>query len=316
MPPRLDFTEEQHIGKFSNNHQLRCCTVHGGRAPVQVQLSPPKPPLALPREIGREVLRDGTADVRARALAHHTIGVIVESGALYLAGIEGVIAVQIYGIAPTLIIIRVALGLAVDSEWEGTVGTSIWKMRNELERGRRKIGRSGMDNDPRRRPRAAPSVFGALAFTQALLPSFRARRAGHILNVSSAAAVDVEAEWDAYGASKAALELFSEAMSQELAPFRVRVLIIEPGHFSTKFCGASPSAGTQQSAVYTAESQGFGTLPRISDAHIAAGPIGEVGGAARLSDALASIAENVQAFEPVWSSTDVEPERLKFYAEG
>ncbi|KAH9945528.1 NAD-P-binding protein [Amylocystis lapponica] len=197
------------------------------------------------------------------------------------------------------------------------------------------------------------NVFGVIAFTQALLPSFRARRAGHILNVTSVGAINVGASWGAYSASKAALEAFSEALSQELAPFRVRVLIVEPGYFSTKFFGASPSAGTQQSAVYTEESQGFDVLRRIPGAHVAAGQIGDpaklaarlhevVNGTGlakglvegqggkrewlrvplgtdcgkRLSAKLASMAENVQAFEPVWSSTDVEPERLKFYPEG
>ncbi|KAH9946545.1 hypothetical protein B0H21DRAFT_808880 [Amylocystis lapponica] len=126
--------------------------------------------------------------MRGRALAHHAIGVIVESGALYLAvqlvylvlltlehpaqGIAGGIAAQIFGIAPTLIIIRVALGLAVDSECEGTAGTSIvwnrsvlratalttgtgactdsgWGMRNEFEfeHGCRKMGQTDMDDD-------------------------------------------------------------------------------------------------------------------------------------------------------------------------
>ncbi|KAH9921923.1 hypothetical protein B0H21DRAFT_701608, partial [Amylocystis lapponica] len=86
--------------------------------------------------------------MHARALAHRVIGVFVESGALYLAVqlvylvlftlehpaqvIAGVGAAQIYGIAPTLIIIRVALGLGADSEWEDTAGMSIVWNRSVL----------------------------------------------------------------------------------------------------------------------------------------------------------------------------------------
>ncbi|KAH9945541.1 NAD-P-binding protein [Amylocystis lapponica] len=197
------------------------------------------------------------------------------------------------------------------------------------------------------------NVFGALALTQALLPSFRARRAGHILNVSSVGAITVRASWGAYAASKAALEAFTDAMSQELAPFNVHVFIVEPGYFSSRFLRSTPSVGTPPSKVYTAESQGYGALQRLAPSHVEAGQIGDTtklaqrlyevvngtglakglmegqGGKGpwlrvplgpdcgqRLLDTLGSITENVKALEPIWSSTDVEPERLKFYPDG
>ncbi|KAH9927397.1 hypothetical protein B0H21DRAFT_826446 [Amylocystis lapponica] len=116
---------------------------------------------------------------------HHAIGIVIESGALYLVAqlvylvlftiehpaqaIAGVIAAQIYGIAPTLIIIRVGLGMTSDTEvskgpvvtpmsWyhsrrsalttgAGTATTnSGWGMRNEIELGHRKTSHEKDDD--------------------------------------------------------------------------------------------------------------------------------------------------------------------------
>lgn len=76
-------------------------------------------------------------------------------------------------------------------------------------------------------------VFGAISLIQALLPSFRAQKSGQILNISSVAAFDSMGGLGAYCASKAAIEGFSEALADEVKPFGIEVLIIQPGFFPT-----------------------------------------------------------------------------------
>ncbi|PCH37048.1 NAD(P)-binding protein [Wolfiporia cocos MD-104 SS10] len=193
------------------------------------------------------------------------------------------------------------------------------------------------------------NVFGAIALTQALLPSFRERKSGYILNMSSIAAVYSFPSWGAYNASKAALDSFSEALSQEVAPYNIRVLIIAPGVFATNFFQATSSLDTaKRSTVYTDPSQGYGSLEAVPRVHLESGQIGDT---AKLSERLfevvhdtglakelaggqgvkkewirvplgpdcgelmlqkiAAMTENVKALEPIWRSTDVEPERLK-----
>lgn len=82
----------------------------------------------------------------------------------------------------------------------------------------------------------AVNVFGVMDVTRAVLPHFRARRAGVIINVSSGAGVFTLPMLSAYCASKFALEGFSEALSYELASQGIVVKIVEPGGVtSTQF---------------------------------------------------------------------------------
>ena len=62
------------------------------------------------------------------------------------------------------------------------------------------------------------NVFGVMAVTRAILPHFRSRRVGLILNVSSGAGVFTLPMISLYCASKFALEGYSEALTYELAP--------------------------------------------------------------------------------------------------
>jgi NAD(P)-dependent dehydrogenase (short-subunit alcohol dehydrogenase family) len=79
------------------------------------------------------------------------------------------------------------------------------------------------------------NFFGAYHLLQELLPDLRVQRRGHILNISSIAAVAPQAGSGLYAASKAALEALSESLAAELAPLGVRLTIIEPGAFRTDF---------------------------------------------------------------------------------
>jgi short-subunit dehydrogenase len=79
------------------------------------------------------------------------------------------------------------------------------------------------------------NVFGVMNVTRAILPHFRERKNGMILNVSSGAGKFTLPMLSMYHASKFALEGFSEALSYELIPQGITVKIVEPGGVTTKF---------------------------------------------------------------------------------
>jgi NAD(P)-dependent dehydrogenase (short-subunit alcohol dehydrogenase family) len=73
------------------------------------------------------------------------------------------------------------------------------------------------------------NLLGVVRCAQAVLPHFRARRAGTIVAVTSQSGRVVHATNAAYCASKFAAEAALEALALEMAPFGVRVAIVEPG---------------------------------------------------------------------------------------
>lgn len=83
------------------------------------------------------------------------------------------------------------------------------------------------------------NFFGALQLTQAFLPMFRKQRSGHIIQISSHGGFNAFAGFGIYNASKFALEGFSEALAQEIAPLGIHLTIVEPGPFRTHFAGDS-----------------------------------------------------------------------------
>ncbi|WP_299220521.1 oxidoreductase [uncultured Aquimarina sp.] len=82
-----------------------------------------------------------------------------------------------------------------------------------------------------------PNFFGTLKMTQTVLPFMRKEKKGHIVQISSHGGVKAFAGFGIYNASKFALEGFSEAMAQEVAPLGIKVSIVEPGPFRTNFAG-------------------------------------------------------------------------------
>jgi NAD(P)-dependent dehydrogenase (short-subunit alcohol dehydrogenase family) len=82
------------------------------------------------------------------------------------------------------------------------------------------------------------NLFGVFSVTRAVLPVMRAARKGRIFNVSSLAGMRGVAFGSLYCASKFALEGFSESLAQEVAPFGIQVVIVEPGPFRTEFLSA------------------------------------------------------------------------------
>ncbi|GGV01360.1 short-chain dehydrogenase/reductase [Kitasatospora herbaricolor] len=79
--------------------------------------------------------------------------------------------------------------------------------------------------------------FGPAALTRAVLPAMRRQGSGAVVQLSSMGGRLSFAGVGAYSATKFALEGLSEALAPEVAPFGVKVMIVEPGSFRTGFAG-------------------------------------------------------------------------------
>ncbi|KAJ7656653.1 NAD-P-binding protein [Mycena rosella] len=194
------------------------------------------------------------------------------------------------------------------------------------------------------------NFFGAISLTQSLLPAFREQKSGHILNLSSIAAMAGGAPFSMYNASKAALEAATETLSVELAPFNIRVLLIVPGYFPTNFLATAGANGVRPEratgaypdisavpAAYaarhidlkqvgdlnkavarmfevvsgTGEAKGFVEAGRREFVRVLLGP--DCG--TRLRAKLQLLSENVEAAKPIWSSTDMDEEAFNKFAQ-
>ena len=83
------------------------------------------------------------------------------------------------------------------------------------------------------------NCFGTLNLTKALLPHFRQRKSGHILNVSSVGGFTSFPGTGIYCATKFAIEGYSEALAKEITPLGIKLTLVEPGAFRTDFAGDS-----------------------------------------------------------------------------
>ena len=114
------------------------------------------------------------------------------------------------------------------------------------------------------------NVFGLANMTKAVLPGMRARRRGHIVNISSVGGLIGFPGIGYYNASKFAVEGLSEALAKETAGLGIKVTIVEPGPFRTDWAGRSlktpknaiadyaQSAGARRAAIqgYSGSQQG------------------------------------------------------------
>ncbi|MFB4293319.1 SDR family NAD(P)-dependent oxidoreductase [Nonomuraea sp. ATR24] len=93
-------------------------------------------------------------------------------------------------------------------------------------------------------------LFGPAALIRAVLPAMRERGTGTIVQMSSQGGRTSFPGVSAYSASKFALEGWSEALAGEVAPFGVRVMIVEPSRFRTGFNGGDVLEFVEPSATY------------------------------------------------------------------
>jgi len=83
------------------------------------------------------------------------------------------------------------------------------------------------------------NVFGAVAVIKAVLPHMRARRRGHILNITSMGGLMTLPGLAYYHGSKFALEGISESLGKEVKHLGIHVTAVEPGSFRTDWAGRS-----------------------------------------------------------------------------
>jgi len=83
------------------------------------------------------------------------------------------------------------------------------------------------------------NLFGVIIMTKAVLPYFRERASGHIIQISSIGGRIGPTGRAAYAAAKFGVEGFSESLSKEVGPLGIKVTIVEPGGFRTDFAGSS-----------------------------------------------------------------------------
>jgi NAD(P)-dependent dehydrogenase (short-subunit alcohol dehydrogenase family) len=79
------------------------------------------------------------------------------------------------------------------------------------------------------------NVFGVMNVIRAILPHFRNKRSGTIINVTSMGGLITFPIYSLYHGTKWAVEGFSEALQYELRPFNIKVKCIEPGAIKTDF---------------------------------------------------------------------------------
>lgn len=89
------------------------------------------------------------------------------------------------------------------------------------------------------------NTFGVMAMTQAVLPQFRTRKSGVIVNVTSSVTLARMPLAAAYTASKAAIEGFTGSLAFELEYFNVQAKLVEPGYGPTTSFGANGGARMQ-----------------------------------------------------------------------
>jgi NADP-dependent 3-hydroxy acid dehydrogenase YdfG len=174
------------------------------------------------------------------------------------------------------------------------------------------------------RPMFETNVFGLIRVTQAVLPGMRARKSGHILNLSSIGGLVATPGFGMYNATKFAVEGLSEALAQEVKPLGISVTIVEPGPFRTDFLGRSgvpakkhiegyePTSGKMR--AYFADQDGkqkgdpkkaVEAMVKVVDAEQA--PLHLLLGAStipRLKGKVEAMLKDVAAWEPVTTGAD------------
>jgi NAD(P)-dependent dehydrogenase (short-subunit alcohol dehydrogenase family) len=116
------------------------------------------------------------------------------------------------------------------------------------------------------------NFFGAMRMVNAVLPTMRAQRGGHIINMSSLAGIIGVPYIGLYSASKHALEGYSEALRFEVKRFGIRVSVVEPGDARTAIADLTP-APAQSIADYDGVRE---TVNAIHSANVANGTVPEV----------------------------------------
>ncbi len=89
------------------------------------------------------------------------------------------------------------------------------------------------------------NLFGHIRMIQAVLPHMRARKLGHIINISSLASLFSIPFQAHYSATKAAIKSLTESLAMELSPFGIKASTLSPGDINTSFNRNMMATGTK-----------------------------------------------------------------------
>ena len=115
------------------------------------------------------------------------------------------------------------------------------------------------------------NFYGVVNVSKAAVPVLREQGSGHIFQVSSLITRVSAPGLTAYQAAKWAITGFSRSLAQELAPFGVKVTVLEPGGMRTDWAGASMTI-PQPSVPYRPTIRAFAELVRDGSGHEATDP--------------------------------------------
>ncbi|MEU4384166.1 SDR family NAD(P)-dependent oxidoreductase [Promicromonospora sp. NPDC023805] len=114
------------------------------------------------------------------------------------------------------------------------------------------IGAAEEISDQQLRDMLDQHLFGPAAYVRAILPHLRERGSGAIVQMSSQGGRMSFPAVGSYSAGKFALEGWSEALAGEVAPFGIKVLIVEPSRFRTAFNAPEVLVTAAQDPSYAA----------------------------------------------------------------
>ncbi|WP_448122852.1 oxidoreductase [Stenotrophomonas riyadhensis] len=168
------------------------------------------------------------------------------------------------------------------------------------------------------------NVFGPAALIKAVLPHMRARRRGHILNVTSMGGFITMPGIAWYCGSKFALEGISEVLGKEVAPFGIYVTAVAPGSFRTDWAGRSMARAPRSIEDYDALFDPIRSAREAKSGHQLGDPVKAAQAMLQIIDSdappshlllgsdalqlvrakLASMGDNIDAWEQLSRSTD------------
>ena len=127
-------------------------------------------------------------------------------------------------------------------------------------------------------------VFGVWNVVRAVLPGFREKRSGAIINVSSILGLLTFPGWGLYSAGKAALGALTESLAAEVADYGIQVNLVEPGYMRTDFL-RPVSIGLPDST-----SDAYPAIRTMVDQHLHEVPGTQPGDPARAAAAIITVA--------------------------